>query len=101
MSQNISPGGTIDPNSFTPDELLKHIYRSVTMLNEKMDAQEKHYQSEKKQQDGRIEKVNERITVLETKLLEKEKYFKVLITIISTVLGTISVGIAILSFFTK
>lgn len=101
MSINHTPGGTIDPNSFTEAELLKHIYRTVVELGQKMDAQEKERLEDKRHQDGKVEKVNERMTILETKLSEKERYFKVVLTIISTVFGFVSVAIAVAAYFLK
>lgn len=89
-----SARGSIDPNSFTPDELLKHIYRSLQELTRNLEERDRNYLGEKKVQDRKIEFLQKEVTVLQTRIDEKEKAFKNIITIITVALSVLSLGLS-------
>jgi len=92
--QNFTPngnGGSIDVNSFTPDELLKHIYRKLEDMNGKMDERDKNYKDDKKGHEGLIQQNRIQITELRTIIQEKDRSFK-------TLMGIISIGFTLISF---
>jgi len=89
-------GNKIDPNSFTSDELLKHIYRQLQVMDAKMDNHNKDYSVDKIKQDEKITRTEMEIVRITTIVEQKDKSFKMIMTIIATGLTILSV---ILKFF--
>lgn len=88
----VTPSGTIDPNSFASDrELLRHIYREIQTMNTRMEQRERDYLDSKRSQDNRIDTNTGAIIELRTTIAERDKAFKTYLTIAS-------VGVTVLSF---
>lgn len=94
MSQITSATGNIDPNSFTPDELLKHIYRTLQDINKGLEERDRNTRADKIVQDRKIESLQKEVTTLQTRIDEKEKAFKSIITLITVGLLLLTTGLS-------
>lgn len=96
-----SAGANIDPNSWTTEELLKHTYRLVIEMNNKMDEQKKEFASDRSDHNKKIEGLERKVTILETRIDEKQKAFKNIMAIIATGLTLLSLGLSFAVYFLK
>ncbi len=101
MSNNGTTGINIDPNSFTPDELLKHTYRVVQEILQRMDEQKKEFASDKSQNSTKIEALQKHVTQLETRLEEKEKNFKQVMGLFGVAFTFLSILLSFAAYFLK
>lgn len=102
MAENPSTGTVnIDPNSFTPDELLKHIYRKLEEMNSKMEQREKDYVDFKKHQDDRIDQNKGAIIEIRAIIREKDQSFKTTMVIVSTGVTIISLIIGVMGYMIR